>query len=216
MCYNVRNSRIREGAMVSSKSEKIHKLTGLALLAALIAVLQLLASFIKFGPVSITLALVPIIIGAALYGVGAGTFLGFVFGAVTFIYGIAGFDGGFVLLLMSYNTPLAILLCFGKATLAGLAAGLVYKLLSGKNDIVAVIVSGVTAPVVNTGLFVAGMLGFFVPIITQLADGSGKTAVAFLLLTMIGINFIIELVVNMLLASAITRIITVLQKRRKV
>ena len=54
-------------------------LTGLALVTAIVAVLQVVASFIKFGPFTITLALAPILIGAALYGPKAGAYLGGVF-----------------------------------------------------------------------------------------------------------------------------------------
>ena len=55
------------------------KIAGVGLLTALVVVLQLLGSFIKFGTVSISLVLVPIVVGAALYGVGAGAWLGGVF-----------------------------------------------------------------------------------------------------------------------------------------
>ena len=47
------------------------KIAGVGLLTALVVVLQLLGSFIKFGTVSISLVLIPIVVGAALYGVGA-------------------------------------------------------------------------------------------------------------------------------------------------
>lgn len=56
-------------------SEKTRRLTGLALMTAIIVVLQVVASFVKFGPFTITLALAPILIGAALYGPKAGACL---------------------------------------------------------------------------------------------------------------------------------------------
>ena len=57
------------------KTEKIsgtQRMTGMAILTAIVIVLQLLGSFIRFGPFSISLVLVPIVIGAALYGAWAG------------------------------------------------------------------------------------------------------------------------------------------------
>ena len=75
-------------------SAKTQRLTGLALMTGIIIVLQIVASFIKFGPFTITLALAPIIIGAALYGAGAGAYLGGVFGVVVFIACAAGWDFG--------------------------------------------------------------------------------------------------------------------------
>ena len=51
------------------KTEKIKKMVGIALMMAIVVVLQLLGQFIKFGPVSISLVLVPIVVGAAVEAV---------------------------------------------------------------------------------------------------------------------------------------------------
>ena len=56
-----------------------------AVMTSLVVVLQLLGSFIRFGPFSISLVLVPIVIGAAVCGSAAGAWLGFAFG--TFAHG---------------------------------------------------------------------------------------------------------------------------------
>ena len=45
---------------------RVRKLTLLALFTAIVIVLQLLGSFIRFGPFSISLVLEPIVIGSAL------------------------------------------------------------------------------------------------------------------------------------------------------
>ena len=68
------------------------KLVTLAIFTALIIVLQLTANVAKIGPVSITLSLVPIVVGAALYGTGAGAYLGGVFGLVVLMCCISGMD----------------------------------------------------------------------------------------------------------------------------
>ncbi len=186
------------------------RLTVLSLLSALIVALGIICSFVRFGPVQITLALTPIIIGAALYGVGAGAMLGFVFGLVTFVTGLLGWDGGFVLLLMGYGDSIwfaiaTVLLCFGKAILAGYVGALVYRLLEGQSRLGAVIGAGIAAPIVNTGVFALGMLTAFRTLLGEMAGGAG--AVKFLFLTMIGTNFLVELGVNLLLATVITRVI---------
>lgn len=49
-------------------------------LAAIAAVLQLVGSAIRFGPFSVSLVLIPLVLGAALYGWGMGCWLGLVFG----------------------------------------------------------------------------------------------------------------------------------------
>lgn len=107
-------------------SEKTRRLTGLALMTAIIVVLQVVASFVKFGPFTITLALAPILIGAALYGPKAGACLGGVFGAVVLLACILGWDPGGAI-LWNANPFLTALVCLGKGILAGLAAGLVYR-----------------------------------------------------------------------------------------
>ena len=94
---------------------RTRKLTGLAIFTAVIVVLQILCTFVRFGPFSITLALTPIVIGAAVYGAGSGAFLGFVMGLVVLITGILGWDGGTVNYLISINAVSTILLCMLKA-----------------------------------------------------------------------------------------------------
>ena len=62
-------------------NSKIKKLVGIGLFTAIVAVLQLLGGSIHFGIFSISLVLVPIVVGAAVYGWQAGAWLGFAFGA---------------------------------------------------------------------------------------------------------------------------------------
>ena len=94
-------------------------MTGLAIFNAIIVVLQVLCTFIRFGPFSITLALAPIIIGTAIYGKKAGAYLGFVFGLVVLVTGLLGWDGGTVMLLMGINAVGCVLICLLKGAAAG-------------------------------------------------------------------------------------------------
>ena len=65
--------------MRTSTTKKVMKMVQLALLIALVFVLQMLGSFIKIGPLPMSFVLVPIVIGAFLLGWREGAFLGFVF-----------------------------------------------------------------------------------------------------------------------------------------
>ena len=49
-------------------SEKIHKMVGTGVLTAVVIVVYLLTMGISVGPFNITFALIPIVVGAALYG----------------------------------------------------------------------------------------------------------------------------------------------------
>lgn len=180
-------------------------MTGLAIFTAIIVVLQVLCTFVRFGPFSITLALAPIIIGTAIYGKGAGAYLGGVFGLVVLITGLLGWDGGTVMLLMSINAVGCVLICILKGVAAGYLAGLCYDAISKKSDKVAVIVSGVVCPVTNTGLFIVGMLVFFFDTLSSWS--SGQNLLMYIIVGLTGINFLVELGVNLLLSAGITRII---------
>ena len=134
-----------------SKNNNTQKIVGLGLFTAIVIVLQLMGSFIRFGTFSISLVLVPVVIGAALYGAGAGAWLGFVFGVVVLLSG----DAAAFLGVNALGTILTVLV---KGTLAGLLSGLVYKALENKNRTLAVAVAAVVCPVVNTGVFLIGCL----------------------------------------------------------
>ena len=181
------------------------KTTGLAICTAIIVVLQVLCTFVRFGPFSITLALAPIIIGTAMYGKGAGAYLGGVFGVVVLVTGLLGWDGGTVMLLMGINPVGCILICLLKGIAAGFFAGLCYELLAKKNDKVGVLVSGIVCPVVNTGLFIVGMLVFFFDTLSSWAGG--QDLLFFIIVGLTGVNFLVELAVNIVLSSGITQII---------
>ena len=181
------------------------KMTGLAIFTAIIVVLQVLCTFVRFGPFSITLALAPIIIGTAMYGKGAGAYLGGVFGAVVLVTGLLGWDGGTVMLLMGINPLGCVLVCLLKGVAAGFFAGLCYELIAKKNDKLGVLISGIVCPVVNTGLFIVGMLVFFFDTLSGWAGG--QNLLLYIIIGLTGVNFLVELAVNIVLSSGITRII---------
>jgi len=185
------------------------KIVGLGLFTAIVVVLQLLGSFIKFGTFSISLVLIPIVVGAALYGIGAGAWLGLVFGIVV----LASGDAGPFLTVNFAGTIITVLL---KGALAGLAAGAVYKALEEKNGWLATILAAITCPVVNTGVFLLGCEIFFLPTINEWAKAAGfESAGTFMIVGLVGLNFVFELVINLVLSSAIVRIIKIGKKETK-
>lgn len=185
-------------------SEKTRRLTGLAFLTAVIVVLQVVASFIKFGPFPITLALAPIIIGAALYGPKAGAYLGGVFGVVVLIACILGWDAGGSM-LWNANPLLTAVICLVKGILAGLCAGAVYRALSG-TPLLGSIMAGIVSPVVNTGLFCLCLTLLFHDIL--IAWAAGTEVVYYIIFVLTGINFLVELAVNLVLSTVIVRVVS--------
>ena len=169
----------------------IKKLVYLALLTGVVVVLQFIP--IKIGTFELALSVPVIVIGAALLGMGAGTWLGFVFGFVVLLLpGTAAY-----LSLNTFGTILTVIL---KGALAGFTAALVYKLLIKLNRYAAVLVAAIVATVVNTGVFLVGSLLFF----------GGD--IAFVINVLISINFLIELVVNIVLVPTVYRVINIKKK----
>lgn len=133
-------------------------ITFLGVLTALIIVLQVLGSnIVVFGTVRLSFVLVPIVLGAIMLGVRGGVFLGFVFGLITIIMGAVGADP-FTYVLLNESPFLCVATCLVKAVCAGLISALTYKAVSVRNKTIALFVSAIVAPVVNTGLFILGAL----------------------------------------------------------
>ena len=188
-------------------SEKTRRLTGLALMTAIVVVLQVVASFVKFGPFTITLALAPILIGAALYGPKAGACLGGVFGAVVLLACILGWDmGGNV--LWNANPFLTALVCLGKGILVYRAIAWGGKSHSSGRMLGGSIAAGIVSPVVNTGLFLLGLFFLFPTYLEAWATGAGQTVITYMIFTMVSINFVLELLINLVLSTVIVRVVS--------
>lgn len=196
----------------STPRKGLKRQVGLSLFSAIIVVLTVLGNFVRFGPVPITLSLAPIIIGAAVYGSSAGALLGGVFGLVVLLGGIFGWDGGTVMLLMGLNPIGCILICIGKGILAGYLSGLAYRTIEKKSPLAAVVTAGIVCPVVNTGLFIIGMLVFYGSTLQSWAGG--QNVIYYAIFGLAGINFVVELLVNLVLSSGITTVIKYAASRR--
>lgn len=203
---------------MKTQRKKTLELVQLAMLAALVVVLQLLSALIPpiAGMVSITLTLIPVVIGAILFDKKGGAILGFVFGLIVMINCITGLDPGGNI-LWNTNPILTAIICLVKGTLAGFVPAVVYSAIMGKNNeggkkkLFTTIISAMLAPIVNTSTFVLGMLLFFKETLMVWADG--KPIMLYILLGLAGINFLIEFIINLILTPAIIRIVDVVKKK---
>ena len=198
--------------MSNTSQNKTYRLTALGILTAIIIVLQIFTTFVHFGPFSITLALIPIVVGASMFGVGAGAYLGAVFSVVVVIMCITGGDpGGF--LVWSANPFMCVVMCMLKGTLAGFEAGVHYRALESTNKIVATVVAALVSPIVNTGIFVLGMMIFFRD---TLVSWAGDTPVLYyIIFGLTGINFLIEVGVNVILSPVVVKIVDAVKKTNR-
>ncbi len=196
--------------MVKTK-EKTLKMVSLGILSAIIIVLQVLTTYFPTKPFPITLALIPIIIGSALFDEKAGAFLGGVFSVVVIIMCIIGADMGGAM-VWNANPFLCILVCMLKGICAGYVSGLFYRLIEKKNSIIATVVAGLSAPIVNTGLFALGMVLFFKDVLAQWSGGSD--VLYYIIFGLLGVNFLVEVGVNMILSPVIVKILQAISKNK--
>ena len=182
-------------------NNKVKKMVGIGLFTAIVVVLQLLGGGIRFGVFSISLVLIPIVVGAAVYGWFAGAWLGFSFGMAVLLSGDAG-------AFMAVDPLATVLVVLVKGTLCGLCAGAIYTVVARRSRVVAVILAAIACPVVNTGIFLLGCQLFFLPTITEWGTAFGYAdAGTYMVLGLAGVNFLVELGVNILLAPMATSLI---------
>lgn len=174
-----------------------YKLTFLAILTAIVFVLQFFVK-IPLGQFTISVSLAVIVLGAAVYSYLGGALLGGVSGFAILLNGDAALFYGF-------NFWLTIVVVMVKGIASGLAAAFAYNLFKKLNTYLAVVISAVLAPIVNTGIFFLGSVLFFFPDIEAMAGG--QNAIVFVLVAFIGVNFFVELILNVLLAPIIVRLI---------
>ena len=192
--------------MTKNRKMSTRDLTLLALLTALVALLAYMGGFIKIGGLaSISLTLIPVVLGAALCGPLAGAWLGGVSGIVFFMTADSAF-------WMGLSIPGTIITVMVKGILAGLCAGLVYKLLEKKNRYLAVTVAAIVCPVVNTGIFLLGCFAFFMDTVNTGAATQGMSVGAYLIIFFVGLNFVFELLSNIILSPATVRLLNIRKK----
>ena len=187
------------------KNSKITRMAGIALLMAMVVVMQFItASIPPVSGFSISLVLIPIVLGAAIFGPKAGALLGATFGVVVVINCITGADAGGHMVFQA-NPVLCVLVVLGKGILAGLASGAVYCALAKTNGYLAMLFAAIVCPIVNTGTFVLCMLTFFKDVLSAWAGGGD--IIAYIFSGLLLMNFVPELIINMVFSPAGQRIL---------
>ena len=192
-----------------AKRQKTETITIAAILTALVFVFQMMGSFIKLGPFSVSLVLVPIVIGGAVLGEKIGAWLGLVFS-------ITVFGSGDAAAVLAINIPGTIITVLLKGVLCGYLSALTYRLIAKKNKYVAVFAAAVVCPLVNTGIFFAGCFLFFMETLAEWAAGFGLEGqtVKYMFVGLAGGNFLFELGTNLILSPMIVTILNILKKNK--
>ena len=188
---------------MSNTRKKTQNVAILGIFSAIIVVLQLMSYFIKIGTFNLSLVLIPVVLGAYLYGPKVGAVLGGVFGVTVTVCCFAGLDGGGYILIQA-SPVITSLICIIKGVAAGLFAGFTANAFKVKKSYLGIMLTAIVAPLVNTGLFVIAMFAFFKDILSQWAGGTN--VVTYAIVGLVGVNFIIELVINIVMAPAMLRV----------
>ena len=191
-------------------NKNLKRMVGIALLTALVVVLQFVGGMIPpVGGFSISLVLIPIVVGAAVYGPWVGMFLGAVFGVIVNINCITGADVGGAMVFQA-NPVLCIVVVMAKGMLAGLLSGTVYAALKKTNSYVAMLCSAIVCPLVNTGVFITCMMLFFKDVLAAWAGGGD--IIAYVLSGLVLLNFVPELIINVVFSPAGQRIAKIVNR----
>ncbi len=218
---------------MAQRKRKTLQLVEMALLAAIIVVLQVYIVIPLPGGLTLSLVLVPLVLGAVLFGPAAGAALGAVFGGVVTVLVMINRAGVLSAMMWANNPLVTALICMLKGVAAGWCAGWMARMFK-KRKMTGIVMAAAIAPIVNTGIFLVGMLTVFRDIFIGFADGvrdsiaSGVassdaltqamavsddiSSVAFAVVLVVGLNFIIEFVANLLLSPTIAAIVRAIRR----
>ena len=194
---------------------KILKMVQLALLSAIIVVMQQIVIPLP-GGLTLSLVLIPIVIGAVLQGPSAGAFLGGVFGLVVTFLVVTGRAGELSTMMWIANPVMTVVACLLKGIAAGLVAGLITKTFKQKKYL-GILLAAAAAPIVNTGIFLLAMFTCFYDVMQKFAEKigmAGTSTIYFAVIVIVGANFLVEFAANFVCSPAILRIVEVVKKNK--
>ena len=187
---------------------KTVRLATAGILTAIVIVFQFIGASIKFGTFSVSLVLIPIVIGAALGGKWVSAWLGLAFSVVVLLSG----DASVFIAIDPIGTVITVIL---KGTLAGFVGGIIFEALKKINTYFAVVVSAILVPVTNTGIFLLGCRLFFFETIREWGIGLGfENTLTYMIVGLVGVNFIFELVINIVLSPTVVGVVKTLSKKK--
>ena len=84
-----------------------------------------------------------------------------------------------------------------------------------KHSFAGIVLASAAAPIVNTGIFLLGLLTVFHDLLVKVAadiNWSGGSMVYFALVVIVGINFVIELAASIVLSPTVSAIVKAVRK----
>ena len=187
----------------TTRRTKIARMTLLAMLAAVLIVLAYVNIPMPMG-LSITFNMIPVAIAVMAMGLPGGMIIGGAFGLISFLqcFGIFG-SSALGAALVSYNPFLMFMQRFISRVLVGVLAALVYRAMCNTKAPLYVrgAVTGFSAAFFNT-LFFMSLLVLFFGSTEKLAGPIAEKGVLMYIITSVGINAVVEMVVAALVTGA--------------
>ena len=128
------------------------------------------------------------------------------------MFGVSVLLSGDAALFLAVRVPGTILTVIIKGIGCGIAAGLVYSAMRKiAGELPSVIAAAIACPVANTGIFLLGCKLFFMDTVAQLAESAGWEGGTwqFMLIAFVGVNFLIEMCINIFLAPIVVRLLKI-------
>ncbi len=193
---------------MSNSKNSVKRLAVTSVLAAIIAVVSFLP--LKTMGLEITFSMVPIAIGAILYGPAVSTILGGVFGIVSFLqcFGYSAFGA----MLIGENVFYTFIVCMTRV-LAGLITGLVAKAMTSDNKVVTelkFLVCSLLAPILNTVFFMSSLILMFYrgDTIQYFVKLLGAANPFTFVILFVGINGLIEIIAGFVVAYPVSKAVS--------
>lgn len=191
--------------MEQTNRNRTGRLVRMAILAALTIVLGYFNIPTPFG-FEITLASVPVIVGAVFLGVSGGAVLGGVWGLASFLTCFTGSPMGTILLAASPFR--CFLVCVPTRILVGVLAALLWKCLCKiPSRTVSAYLLGAIGPALNTVFFMSTLFLLFLPEVAELCQVTVEENVFSTVMTLLGImagvNVIVEVAVGCIITGSV-------------
>ena len=187
----------------TTRRTKIARMTLLAMLVAVLIVLAYVNIPMPMG-LSITFNMIPVAIAVMAMGLPGGMIIGGAFGLISFLqcFGVFG-SSALGAALVSYNPFLMFMQRFISRVLVGVLAALVYRAMCNTKAPLYVkgAVTGFFAAFFNT-LFFMSLLVLFFGSTEKLAGPIAEKGVLMYIITSVGINAVVEMVVAALVTGA--------------
>lgn len=181
---------------------KILSLTENAMLAAIVVLMAFTpVGYLQIGLVKMTFIMIPVAVGAVTLGEKSGAFLGLVFGITSFVQ-CFGLDI-FGTTLMSINPIYTFIMCIVPRVAMGYLCGLIYKGLAKFKKGIAVVVASLSAPVINTVLFMTALMIFFGNSDYIMSMRAGTENLWAFLIAFVGLNGVMEIVTTTVIAPPV-------------